>query len=703
MIFTSPLFLIGLVAMAIPVIVHLFNFRRYKKIYFSNVDKLEEMQSETRRQSTLRQILIMVARMMAIAFLVLAFAQPVINRSDKAVRAGGNDVAVFIDNSFSMQNTDGNGPMIEKAKAKAREIVSAYGESDRFHLMTCDVEGRHFHWLSKEEMLTMIDEVEPGSASPSLSSMIERQRDFVRGGSGENKEIFVISDFQTSVADIDNFESDSNIALTLVPLKPAELENVYVDSVALGAPVYYRGNTVETEVWIRNDGSENLEGVPVTLYVNGRQRAVATVDLPAEGRTALTMPFTVDATGVLDCRVECSDYPVVFDDSYFFTLNIRDYINGLIVEGITSNVFLTRLFDGDTAVKMQTMSVQQMDFSRIEGNDVVILDELPSLSSGMVQSLRSFVDGGGTIVVVVADNADKESYNAALTQFGAPGLEQQHKGRVAAGTVSMDNALYRNVFNGRNSEMELPTVVNYWRLAKSSSTLYEPIITLANGDVYVSATMCGAGRIYLIAAPLRDEHTDFVRQALFVPTLYNMALYSVRPSLPAVSMGSGDPVPLSQRYDGKETVHLVSTQSSSQSKDSSATRFDVIADIRMVGGMSNLVLHSGLHEAGNYWLQYDGKTIEGVSFNYSRLESQMRFLDRSQIVSMLKDYNLDNISVVNNVNKPLDSYLKERMDGKQLWRLCLMLSLLMLLAEILLIRIPKKKKSKRDDRTQGDD
>ena len=168
-------------------------------------------------------------------------------------------------------------------------------------------------------------------------------------------------------------------------------------------------------------------------------------------------------------------------------------------------------------------------------------------------------------------------------------------------------------------------------------------------------------------------------------------------------MGSGDPVPLSQRYDGKETVHLVSAQSSSQSKDSSATRFDVIADIRVVGGMSNLVPHSGLHEAGNYWLQYDGKTVEGMSFNYSRLESQMSFLERSQIASMLKDYNLDNISVVNNVDKPLDRYLKERMDGKQLWRLCLVLSLLMLLAEILLIRIPKKKKSKRDDRTQGDD
>ena len=154
---SSPLFLIGLVAVAIPVIVHLFNFRRYRKVYFSNVDYLEQLQTETRRQSRLRQLLILAARILAIVFLVLAFARPVVPNRNNPLKTGSSDVSIYVDNSFSMERTDGSGTLLEKAKTKAREIVSAYGPTDRFQLLTNDAEGRQFHWLSKEEVLVEID------------------------------------------------------------------------------------------------------------------------------------------------------------------------------------------------------------------------------------------------------------------------------------------------------------------------------------------------------------------------------------------------------------------------------------------------------------------------------------------------------------------------------------------------------------------
>ena len=196
MTFSSPLFLIGLVAVAIPIIVHLFNFRRYKKVYFSNVDRLEQLQTETRRQSNLRQLLILAARILAIVFLVLAFARPVLSRGDNDVRTGANDVSIFIDNSFSMENSDGNIVLLDKAKMKAREIVSAYAPGDRFQLLTCDVEGRHFHWLSKEEMLSAIDDVQVSGSTAMLADIAGRQVDFLHGGRGANRYVYMISDFQ---------------------------------------------------------------------------------------------------------------------------------------------------------------------------------------------------------------------------------------------------------------------------------------------------------------------------------------------------------------------------------------------------------------------------------------------------------------------------------------------------------------------------
>ena len=684
---SSPLFLIGLVAVAIPVIVHLFNFRRYRKVYFSNVDYLEQLQTETRRQSRLRQLLILAARILAIVFLVLAFARPVVPNRNNPLKTGSSDVSIYVDNSFSMERTDGSGTLLEKAKTKAREIVSAYGPTDRFQLLTNDAEGRQFHWLSKEEVLVEIDNMELSPVTQTFSSIANRQFDFLHGGSGKNRYAYLISDCQTSVADFANFPNDSSVTAICVPLESKGLNNVFIDSVSLNAPAFSVGSSVAVEVMVRNEGDESLEKVPLTLYVDDKQRALATVDLPAQGTVSTTMHFTLEHGGIVDGRVETTDYPVTFDDKYYFSLNVRDRIRLLVVEGREPNEYLQRLFVGDSVVRYQSLQLQQMDFSRVAENDVVILDELPALTSGMAQTLHSFVEEGGSVVVVAGSKADEGSYNEALRLFAAPRLSGWNGGRVAGGVVNVEHPLYQGVFAGRNDITELPTVTGYHRLAADGTTHRERIITLANGDDYITATSCGSGRLYLIASPLRDANSDFVRQALFVPTLYNMALLSIHPTAPALSLDASAPVPLAGRYGGDGgSVKL-------RGKDND---YEEIPDVRRMGSGSSLVPHGSIREAGNYHLVVDGEATEGLSFNYSRRESLMQYLSPSAVAQLIKDYHLDHCSVVAQAEKPLDGYLKSQMEGRQLWRWCIVLALLMMLAEIALIRWPERWKTKKN-------
>lgn len=685
--FASPLFLIGLLAVAIPIIVHLFNFRRYKKVYFSNVDQLEQLQSETRKQSNLRQLLILAARILAIVFLVLAFARPVLSRGDAEVRTGANDVSIFIDNSFSMENSDGNVILLDKAKIKAREIVSAYAPGDRFQLLTCDVEGRHFHWLSKEEMLTAIDEVQVSGSTAMLADIAGRQVDFLHGGRGVNRYAYLISDFQASAMEMDAMPVDSTVDVTFVPLASSSDDNVFIDSVELGAPVVHKGNSVSVEVWISNEGDENLDKVPVSLYVNEKQRALATVDLPARSTSSANLHFVVDETGVLNCRIETEDYPVTFDNVYYFSINVRDRVGCLIVEGGDRNPFLASLFESDSSMRCSTMSLRQMDFSNLEGHDMVLLDELPSVTSGMAQSLHGFVERGGTLVVVVSDNADEASYNAALSLFSAPTLAGKQSGRATASMVNIENALYRGVFNSSNklSDMELPTVNGFWKLQTTAATLKESVISIAGGGDYICYTPCGEGHLYIITAPLRDAHTDFVRQALFVPTLYNMALYSVRPSVLSAMLGREQSFPLVSRYESEgHAVRLKKTDSPSDNENQTS---EIIPDIRTNGGHCRLVTHDMPREAGNYLLTQDDEVLEGVSFNYSRDESKMEFLGVDALESMVDDFGIENVSIVPNPDKPLDNYLRERMEGRSLWRWCVILALLMLLVEVVLLKV----------------
>src|SRR5512138_3068082 len=202
--FLYPNILWGLMAVTIPVIIHLFNFRKFRKIYFTNVRFLEELKQQTRKQSKLRHLLVMIARMIAIAALVLAFAQPYLTRVKNAARPDAiSQVSVYIDNSFSMEALATNGPLIEAAKTRAREIATAYRSSDMFMLTTNEFEGRHQRWLSKEEFLQLVDEIQPSPTVRTVSEVTGRQYESFNDAPGQAKVCYLISDFQLSMADFE--------------------------------------------------------------------------------------------------------------------------------------------------------------------------------------------------------------------------------------------------------------------------------------------------------------------------------------------------------------------------------------------------------------------------------------------------------------------------------------------------------------------
>src|ERR1700741_496666 len=154
--FLFPTFLIGLVAIAIPIIIHLFNFRKYKKVYFTNVQFLKELKQESDSKSKLKELLILAMRILAITVLVFAFAQPFIPGKSK-VNQGEKAISIYIDNSFSMENTNKKGTLLENAKQLATEIVGSFNASDKFQLITSDFEGKHQRFLSKEEFIEQLN------------------------------------------------------------------------------------------------------------------------------------------------------------------------------------------------------------------------------------------------------------------------------------------------------------------------------------------------------------------------------------------------------------------------------------------------------------------------------------------------------------------------------------------------------------------
>lgn len=673
---TSPLYLIGLVAVGIPIAIHLLQLRRYRKVYFSNVDMLQELQSENRRQNNLRRLLILAARILAVVFLVLAFCQPVIPNRHAQIRPGGTVVSVYIDNSFSMECGGMEGSLMESAKAKAREIVEAYRPDDQFQLITTDAAGSQFHWLSKEDFLNAVDQLQVTSASMPLSVIASRQQQFLHSAVAANRHAYVISDFQRSTSDLLGFPTDSTVSTTFIPLGGTQVDNLYLDSLVFDAPAYFPGATVRVGVSVTNHGGKSVEQLPLRLFVGGKQYALTSVDLPAHGSAQAQMSFTIPSAGTLQGYVETTDYPITFDDRLYFTLSVADQMPMLTISGNSVNPSLGRLFANDSLVRYHQTAFSQVDYSHLADNQFIILDELHAVSSGMGQTLQDFLTAGGSLLVVPPADAEVVSYNQFLASIHAPQLGTWSRKASRVAEVQLSHPLYRGVFQGQHDNMELPTVQGHYLLTQSSSTVAQPVITFADGLPYLVSLPVGQGTLYLVSAPLRSEYTDFVGQALFVPTIYNMALFSTLQLPPYAMLSSADPIPLAGTFDADAVMHLTNADGS----------YDIIPSIRRQGSGHCLVLHDQVAQAGNYMLSPLG---QGISFNYSRQESQLDFFSRDELQRLVRQQSIPGCQVVPSAAKSMTDYVRLRHQGTPLWRLCLCLALLFLLVEIVLIRIKK--------------
>lgn len=670
MIFGAPLFLWGLTALAIPIAVHLFQFRRYRKVYFSNVDRLEALQTESRRQSNLRRWLVLLMRCLAIVFLVLAFAQPTIPGNGQALHSGATVVSVYLDNSFSMENSTSDGSQLEAAKQKAREIVAAYRPGDRYQLLSNSMAGSEYRWLSREEFLDAVNLLAIAPASRHLSEVAASQSDFMRQSGAANRHAYLVSDFQRSIADLNALPDDSLALFTLVPLEGVATDNLYIDTLRLDAPAYFVGGSVNVEATVLNGGTTDAEKLPVRLIVNGRERAIATLDIPAGASAKTTLRFTIDSAGWLDGRVEITDYPITFDDRYHFAILAGSRISMLQVDSGTPNDNLRRLFADDSAVSYQVAPLPS-DLSTL---NFIVLNEPRDIPSGQAQALASWVEQGGTLTLIPPADTKPEAINALLSLLKSPSLDRWQKRPAKANGIDFQSSLYRGVFNGTSSEMEMPSVQGHYTLGDNAA-LRQNIITLANGTPLLCSTPYGEGRLYLFTTPLTDEWTSFTAQALFVPTLYNMALYSRPQATASHTLGDRNPIFLQGNYDPTATPPELKARNTATS---------LLPDLRRIGNRSALLLHGELTDDGIYLLGNE----EHLAFNHPRLESDLDFLTQSEIENLLDDR--PGYSLVRNTAKPLDQEIRSREGGTPLWHWCILLALTALLAETLLLKIHRK-------------
>ena len=268
--FVFPTFLWTLFILAIPVLIHLFYFRRYKKIEFTNVRFLKELVEETATRNRIKNLLILLARLCALAALILAFAQPFSNNGQSAIKQT-QSISIYIDNSWSMNANSEDGSLLQKAKRRTRDIILASSDNDRFQLLTNDFEGKHQRLVSKDDALIFLEEIKSGPAVQPLSKIIAKQSQCFKNAGVGHGIAYLLSDFQRSICDLDSNLVDSSLAINLVPIQSVEENNVSIDTAYFDSPVLLPGQTHALIYKVSNFGNSPVDNLSTSYSINGQE------------------------------------------------------------------------------------------------------------------------------------------------------------------------------------------------------------------------------------------------------------------------------------------------------------------------------------------------------------------------------------------------------------------------------------------------
>lgn len=683
--FLYPSMLWALFLVAIPILIHLLNLRKHVTVYFSNVDFLKKVKRETKKQSKIKQLVLLTCRILALAFLVLAFARPYQPNKDIEKERAQQVVGIYIDNSFSMNAEGPEGKAIENAKQKAHLIGQASQPGTKFILLTNELDLRLNRFYTQQDIINLIGAVEPGYEQAQLSTIVERFSTLTGNFLEETEtSLYLISDFQKVTSSTLALKPDTSTTYNLIPVPVNLVANICIDSCWFETPAHYLKQQEELKVRIKNYSSEEYRQIPVKLYINDTLKTIATIDLNAGENIETILTYTNQNTGFQSGKIEISDYPIVYDNAMYFSYLVADKIKVLsIMPGRINSVrqkSIEALFINDNFIDLEVESEERLQISKLSNYATIFLNELRSYPTGLTEALKQFVMNGGTLVFIPDNNGDLNSYNFFLESLGSNTIAKKDTMRVPISKVLFDHPIYQDVFKDEDLKVDFPVIHSRMRFNQSTNLFETNLMEFADNTKALSVSSLGKGRMVVFSFQVSHLANRFTEHLLFVPTFFNLVLTSSsqQQHYHVIEPGQATSVALPTAMQA-QNPQMKNLQSGEM----------LFPTLRKGEGNRITLFLDNLPEAGHYELLLDRQMASILAFNYQLSESDLAFYTSDEMETGFHKAGARNTNVVTAQNEGFNAAIKDLYSGKQFWRLFLLLTLSFLITESLVTKFWK--------------
>ncbi|MCA0932126.1 BatA domain-containing protein [Lutimonas saemankumensis] len=650
--FKHPEILFFLLLLLIPILIHLFQLQKFRKEYFTNVKYLKQIELETRKSSKLKKLLILICRMLALAMLVLAFAQPYFTDNTNRLN---RETLLYLDNSLSLQ-AKSNGDIEEFQMAKNRLIdrITSFGEN--ISLITND---ESYEDLSPKELEKTLIELKLHPIKKELNQILNQINFHIARNENILYEVYLISDFQKINGYPDSALIDGNQQYNFVDLSGINKMNLSVDSVWI-EPGPSDQITIKSRLKSWQNQSVNLA---VSLHLGEELFGKANVDI--EENSTIEIEFKVPENKVNSGKVSINDHRINFDNELYFVIPEKIKTKVMLIGKPAP--FIQRIYNRKE-FELISSSLSDLDQSKILDQNLIILNELESISRPLVQSLKSFARTKGNLVIIPSDDIDFIAYNHLFESLGMGKILSAFENEKILNRINYDHPFFKNVFEERVYNFQYPILKNgYITDLKGSS----PLLQFSDFNVFASEYNYFNQKIYWLSSPLSTVNNTFTESPLIVPLFYNFSINQQDSRSLFYTIGQPSEFAVEFSYSGDEIIKMVRDDNEFiplQSKSGDMIRFST-EQYPQVQGIYSLV-------SGN-------TELKKMAYNYDRKESDMNFNPMEEFVSKHA-----NIKLYDGFNKDLEDRI-ERDNNKKLWQLFIIFALVFLSLEILLQKFLK--------------
>ena len=643
---------------------------------------MQRFQKEKKAVKKIQNLLILICRIIAITFLVIAFTQPYTNPSNDVNKAKETIVSIFIDNSFSMSAKGIEGELLSESKEAAKKLINTYPTNQRYILSTNDLSAVQQRIIDAKSAQEEIDLIRYSPIQRNFSAIFNWQQETKekiekREQNLKKYELLFLSDFQSEFFNIKAIKPDTISNINLWQFKPQKAENCYIDSLWFRTKTHRASEENELFFRINNESPEEIVNMELSVTVNDFSKDIF-VNISGDSNFVSSVNIPIQPEGNSKGRIELRDQMMYWDDEFFFSYQTAANREVLIINGKDANESVAKVYSTESYFDVTEVPINKVNRSSFDNKKLIILNGITTVSTGLSADILKFKLQGGNILILPANKIEKGALNPLLNQLGLPEIKSSQYISLKANKIELQDPTFDGVFEKKEEKgLNLP---NFRFIHKTNPKNTSAIALLKLRDESPVFYKSLDKQSFALYSCLNENCSDLTQNTLFPVLCIRIAEMAGSENLPYHFIGQDKLISFEIDPVNEGPVKLQNNTTDFIPKTIQKDAYNYI-DLSGIEAMEYL-------SQGNFVLKQKD-TLKVLALNFNRKESSVALTDVELMKEKLREKGIKNLNS-QIFNEKTDVSKIKLNQTKEYWRICIFITIMAIFCEILIAKFWKK-------------